>query len=339
MIREEKKGNVTRWSVFICLFLLFWLSGYKSENITPVRPLQEVWTEYKTEEDLFAYTLDEDGNLYTPEYDVKVHEEPEWLTLEQPVQITQERVEQLNQKKTDHFFLRKYNAKGEQEYTKALEDSLASYVKTMAVKDGMVYFVPYTIMKGEMCAVLYSYFPETSELAVVKELSYFKSVSRIIPMGDSFYLLGTNVEGFQEKNSRKYEHAGEKLFCYTVSNDKFVELGFKEPMDICVAEEGRLFVYAHMGEEFCLVLYDTCRETMKVMARTKEYKMADVAFCSERQEVIYQTTDRGLVLSSFSDLEVESELYPDGFFGTIICVMSTELWHARQSLEASFNFI
>ena len=50
------------------------------------------------------------------------------------------------------------------------------------------------------------------------------------------------------------------------------------------------------------------------MSRTKEYKMANVAFYNERQEVIYQTVDRGLVLSSLSDLEVESELYPNGFF-------------------------
>ncbi len=329
-------GKKKRWSLLICLLFCYILSGCRNKDTTQVVPLQEVWTEHETEETVYAYTLDEDGNLYTLEYNLKAPEESDRLTLEKFAQMTPEEIMQmtpeelarLNQKEADRFFLRKYNAKGEREYSKTLENSLGSCVKTMAVKNGMVYFVPYTVLDGEMRAVLYSYCPETEELSVVKALPYFKSVSRIIPMEDCFYLLGTNVEGISGKDSRKYEHTGEKIFYYSISEDRLVELGIGEPIDVCAAGEGKLCVYAHMGEEFCLLLYDTSRDSMKVMAGTKEYKMANVAFCSERQDVIYQTVDRGLVLSSLSDLEVESELYPDGSFwdnnlcyvnGTVAC--------------------
>lgn len=162
--------------------------------------------------------------------------------------------------------------------------------------------------------MLYSYCPETEELVAVKELPYFKSVSRILPVGEESYLLGTNAAHNQGKDSRKYKYTGEKIFCYTPAEDRLTELGIEEPMDICVAGERTLCVYAHRGEEFCLLLYDTDRESMKVMAKTREYKMANVAFCNERQGVIYQSLGGRLVLSALPDLETESELYQGGFF-------------------------
>lgn len=320
-MEEAMMGKKKWWSLPVCLLFCFMLCGCTKVTIAPAVPLQEVWTEHRTEEYVYAYTLDETGNLYTLEVDLTAQEESgdliqdvfAQLTLEEIMQLTPEELDRMEQKK-ECFFLRKYNVKGEREYSKALDDDLNSCIATMAVKDGLVYFVPYTFVEDEPCAVLYSYCPETEELTKMKELPYFKWVNRIIPMGDCIYLLGKNVEGHGTGDSRKYEYTGEKIFCYTVSEDKLVELGIEEPMDICVAEEGKLGIYAHMGDEFCLLSYDTSRDAMKVLAKTKEYKTANVAFCSERQAVIYGTVARGLVLSSFSDLEVESEIYPNGFF-------------------------
>ena len=328
---EIRSHKMKRWSLLVCLMFVCLPSGCKKEDVSTTLPLQEVWTMFETEENVFAYTLDENGNLYTLEYDMNAQEESDGLTAEKLAQMTPEEIMQLSPEELDQlaqngpdcFFVRKYDAKGEREYSKALEDSLGSYVKTMAVKDGTVYFVPYTVTGEEMRAVLYSYCLETEELTAVKELPYFKSVSRIVPMEDCFYLLGSNVEGMPQRDSRKYEHTGEMLFCYTVSEDKFVELGIEEPIDVCAAGEEELCVYAHMGDEFCLLLFDTSRDSMKVMARKKEYKMANVAFSNEGQEVIYQTVSRGLVLSSLSDLAVESELYPDGrFWDNNICYVN-----------------
>ena len=158
----------------------------------------------------------------------------------------------------------------------------------------------------------------------MKELPYLKSVLRIIPVGDSLYLLGTNVEGYGGgADSRKYKYSGEKIFCYTLSEDRFEELGIEEPLDMCPAEEGKLCIYAHIGEEFGLLLYDTDRDAMTVLAKTEEYKMQNVAYCSELQAVIYMSLGRGLVLSYFTDLDVECELYPDaGFRDNNICYVN-----------------
>ena len=51
--------------------------------------------------------------------------------------------------------------------------------------------------------------------------------------------------------------------------------------------------------------------------------MQYVAYCSEQQAVIYMSLGRGLVLSYFTDLDVECELYPDfGFQDNNICYVN-----------------
>jgi len=322
-------GSKKWWSLLTVV--LFWvlLGGCKDMDTTPVVTLQDVWTEHKMKESINAYTLDKGGNLYTLEFDLTANENQitrmqealAGLTAEEIAQMTPEELTALMPEEKDCFFLRKYNAQGERILSKALDASLGSYVRTMAVQDGTVYFVSY--ITGNKTSTLYSYCMETEELTVLKELPYLKSVSRIIPRGDRIYLLGTNIEGYWgPTDSRKYIHSGEKIFCYTLSEDRFEELGIEEPLDMCPAEEGKLCIYAHMGEEFGLLLYDTDRDAMTVLAKTKEYKMHYVAYCSEQQAVIYMSISRGLVLSYLTDLEVECELYPDlGFQDNNICYM------------------
>lgn len=62
-----------------------------------------------------------------------------------------------------------------------------------------------------------------------------------------------------------------------------------------------------------MMQYDETRDAIKTIAKTKEYKMHNFAL-SGGKDVIYQTPSRGVVISSLDNLDVESELYPDGFF-------------------------
>lgn len=323
-------GNKKWWRLPVYLMFVLLLGGCKDVEVKPVAALQEVWTEHTMTENINAYTLDEEGNLYTLEWDItvtdgqadRIQKALAGLTAEEIAQMTPEELEALMPEEEDSFFLRKYDAKGERLLSVAVDSSASSYVNTMAVQDGTVYFVAY--ITGNKTSTLYSCCLETEELTVVKELPYLKSVLRIIPMGDCLYLLGTNTEGYWgPSDSRKYIHSGQKIFCYTISEDRFEELGIEEPMDICAAEEGKLCIYAHMGEEFGLLLYDTEKDAMTVLAKTKEYKMHYVAYCSEQQAVIYMSLGRGLVLSYFTDLDVECELYPDfGFQDNNICCVN-----------------
>lgn len=307
-------GSKKWWSLLMVVLFCALLGGCKRVEVEPVEALQDVWTEYKMTENINAYTLDEEGNLYTMEWKIAA-----------------------NEGQVD-CFLRKYDAQGECIFSKAVDADAISYVITMAVQDGTVYFVSY--ITGNKTSTLYSYCLETEELAVVKELPYVKSVVRIIPMGDCLYLLGTNVEGYRgPTDSRKYIHSGQKIFCYTLSEDRFEELGIEEPLDMCPAEEGKLCIYAHMGEEFGLLLYDTSRDTMTVLAKTKEYKMHYLAYCSEQQAIIYMSSGRGLVLSYFTDLDVECELYPDfSFQDNNICCVNGNVAVRTNAVKAIIRF-
>lgn len=83
---EERILVKKKWcGVFFCFLLCFVLAGCRKKDTTSVVPLQEVWTEPVTEETVYAYTLDEEGNLYTLEYTLKVQEEPDgrwWKNLQ-----------------------------------------------------------------------------------------------------------------------------------------------------------------------------------------------------------------------------------------------------------------
>ena len=192
-------GSKKWWSLLTMVLFCALLGGCKHVEVEPVAALQDVWTEYKLTENMIAYTLDEEGNLYTLEWDMTVtagqadrmQKALAGLTAEELAQMTPEELEALMSEEEDSHFIRKYNAQGERILSVAVDSGATSYVKTMAVQDGTVYFVAY--ITGNKTSTLYSCSLETAELTVVKELPYLKSVLRIIPMGDCLYLLGTNV--------------------------------------------------------------------------------------------------------------------------------------------------
>lgn len=134
-------------------------------------------------------------------------------------------------------------------------------------------------------------------------------------------MLGTNGSG-DGMRSDAYTYTGEKVMCYIPAEDKIFDLGIENPIDICLAEKGYLFLYAHTKEGFCFFLYDATRDAIKMLARTDEYKMCNMTLANGAEEIIYQSSGRGLVVSSLSDFEVECELYPDGYFwdNSLCCV-------------------
>ncbi|MGN1083621.1 MAG: hypothetical protein ACI4QX_01340, partial [Lachnospiraceae bacterium] len=273
---------------FFVIAMSLFAAGCKKEEKTVDTPVQDAWTVYRPE-NVQAYTLDEEGNLYTFELVLSESE--------------------------SEFYLRKYDTEGNQLFSRLLEGQLSSYTQTMTVKDGVLYFAPNLYEENKMCAVLYSYDLETEELTKIKAFPYFEQVNRILVGEDRIYLLGTNgSSGGGGMRSDSYTYTGEKVMYYIPSTGEMFELGIPEPIDICFNEAGNLVLYAHTEEGFCFLLYDETRDAIKTIAKTGVYKMCNVALCNNGEDVIYQTGTRGLVLSSLSDLEVESELYPEGFF-------------------------
>ena len=244
---------------------------------------------YQTEQ-VNAYTLDEEGNLYTFE--------SEYLDTEEGVS----------------FYLKKYDAKGELLFSRELESPLSSCTSTMAVKDGVLYFAPNMYEEGKMCAVLHSYDLETGELTKLKGFPYFRRVMRIVVGEEHIFLLGTISDRVGSGDSRTYLHTGEKVMYYTPEADEVYTLEIEEPIDIGLDDEGHLVLYTHTEEGFCFSLYDVTRYAIKTLSKTEAYKMCNMVLCGEGSEVLYQTATRGLAVSSLTDLETESELYPEGMF-------------------------
>lgn len=220
------------YRMFWCLGLLFTclgLIGCKKEKHLATIPAQEAWTVYQTEQ-VVAYTLDTEGNLYTFEYE------------------EMDSVEELS------FHLKKYDVEGKLLFSREMEDTLGSCVKTMAVKDGILYFAPNIYEEGKMYTVLHSYDLETGEVTKEKGFPYFKQVMRILVGGKYIFLLGTSSEHVGSGDSRRYVHTGEKVMYYAPEEDEVLILGIEEPIDIALNPEGHLLLYAHTEEGFCFFI-------------------------------------------------------------------------------------
>jgi len=283
-----------RYIGFMIVMLAFCFAGCKQKETGSVVPVQEAWTVYQPE-NAIAYTLDEEGSLYTFEY------------------VPGENVSEL--------YLRKYDTLGAQVFSRQMDNKLASYLNAMAVKDGLVYFAPHIYEEGGLQVVLHSYDLEKEELTRIKEFPYIEQVRRILVGEDRVYLLGTRGES-AFSTSTAYTYTGEKVMYYSRSVDEVFSLGIEEPIDMGMDDAGNLVLYAHTEDGFCFYLYDAAKDAIKMLAKTDEYKMCNMTLANSIEEIIYQSSSRGLVLSSLSDLDVECELYPDGFFwdNNLCCV-------------------
>lgn len=287
-----KKRVVRGMLIFGMLFAALSAVCCKKEERTAGIPLEEAWTLYHPE-NLLAYTLDGEGNLYTFE-----------------LIIAGEKLE---------FYLNQYDKEGNRRFSRLLDGSLSSHTIAMAVKDGILYFAP----ADDDGAVLYTYNLETEELTALKEFPYFKrGVKRILAGEDRIYLIGTNTSSSGGRVDT-YVYAGERVMYYLRSTGEAFALGIPEPIDIAFDEEENLVLYVHTEEGFCFLRYDAGKDAVTTVAKTDTYMRRSVALCNQGKEVLYQTA-RGLVLSSLSELGVESEIYPSqgGLFNdnSLCCV-------------------
>lgn len=138
------------WSVLIfCMLTAMSAVCCKKAEKETDKPVWEARTVYHTE-NLQAYTLDEEGSLYT--------------------------FELAGAEEEGIFSLNRYDKEGNRVLSRPLDSSLCSYTGAMAVKEGILYFAPvgYSETERRSCAVLYAYNLETEELTVLKEFPYFE---------------------------------------------------------------------------------------------------------------------------------------------------------------------
>lgn len=251
-------------------------------------PVQEVCTIYDAE-NVLAYTLDEEGNMYG--FELEFEEESGAAEVE----------------------LIKWDKEGSRVFSRPFDSEKCSGLSAMAIQDDLLYFVADGFDGANVCSSLYTYHPETEEITFLQSFRYLKRVERILVNGDRVYLLGRNRITSAGGTSDSYSYNGEKIFWCSLDTKEVFELGFAEPIDMTLTEDGTPVFYIHEEDGFSLMSYNEKSDTVKKLAHTKEYRMNSFALCDERKNVLYHT-ERGLVLSKMSELEVESELYPDTIF-------------------------
>lgn len=297
---------------FLLIAIGICLAGCKGEEQTPNAPVQEAWTIYRMEY-VSAYTLDAEGNLYTFE---------------------------MEGESTDaKHYIKKYDTEGNCVYSVEVARELCNTVQALAIKDGVLYFAPQLYEEGKIYMTLYTFNLEDKTFTQLTEMPYYDQVSRIIPEEERIYLLGKKGLGSGVRSSNTYSYRDEKIMYYSYSANEVYTLGIEEPIDIGKVEDGNLIVYAHTEEGFCFFLYDAVRDAIKMLAKTDAYKMCNMTLANDAEEIIYQSSGRGLVVSSLSDLEVECELYPNGFFwdNSLCCVNGRVACMAFDGSIVQFN--
>ena len=335
-------GKKYRCFLIVLVCLALGLCSCKEKEPEEKKSIYEVMTQYEPE-NRQAYTIDEEGNLYTVEL-------------------------VMGDEEGAGYYLRKYDKEGNRLFSKSC-DTLFGYTcanfGAMAVKDGILYIAPYrwvdetfyqdidqmspdpetggvnvseemqeylegNRVEGEgaiRCSVLFSYDLVSETVTKIREFACFKQVLRILIGEEHIYLFGRdNGEIFIRKpfsgESADYVSHGEKIVRYTPSTKEEVTLGIAEPIDIALNEEGDLLIHANMEEGFRLLLYNAEMEAVKVLNNTDGTGMFYFAYSPEEDSVLYvPSSDTGLVCASLSDLKDVCVVYPWGFQGdnNVLC--------------------
>ncbi|MBR6537069.1 MAG: hypothetical protein IKT67_07685 [Lachnospiraceae bacterium] len=277
-----------KWVLAGAVVLSLTGAACKKEEAYVGVPVQEVCTIYDAE-NVLAYTLDEAGNMYG--FELEFEEESGVAEVE----------------------LIKWDKEGNCVFSRRFDPEKSSGLSAMAIQGDLLYFVADGFDGTDVCSSLYTYHLETEEITFLQSFRYLKRVERIIVSKDRVYLLGRNRITSPGGTSDSYSYNGEKVLWCSLDTKEVFELGFAEPIDMTLTEDGTPVFYIHEEDGFLLVSYNEKADTVKTLAKTAEYRMNSFALCDEGENVLYYT-ERGLVLSKVSELEVESELYPETSF-------------------------
>lgn len=268
----------------------------KKERITESVP-QENWTTVRIEnaEYVQAYTMDENGNFYTIE--MSTNDSDALLSLNQ------------------------YDSAGKKLHSMSLSATYPDGIQTMAYSDGKLYYAP-RCWDGQNFCILYSCDVSSFTETIISGLSPVIGVTRIVPMGEQIYLLGSAAED-SFSHSQNYSYDGRRLYSVNKSGGVLQSISIEEPIDMAKAGENRLLMYAHTEEDFSFLLYETEREAFSVKSITKECILSYFAYDPEKDLIAYDCEARGMLMCALPEKPEEaSEIYPEcdarGF--SLICV-------------------
>jgi len=272
----------------------------KKEEDTMLLPVESDFIQYDVK-NLSAYTVDEEGALYTTassilNEDNTFDSKPTFDTIP--------------------TYIHKYDLEGNLIFSHEFDDSI-NYINGMAVNGNKVYFTISGSNKEGVCSILYSYDIGANILEHLYDFNYFESARQLIYLEDRVYVLGNNpysTSSTTNKSEDAYQSKGEKLVYYSLSDKMVYELGVNIPISMALNEDGTLMINGYLDKEgYCMLQYEPKKDSIKVVANFDSGKFENFAVCDYGKKVIYtyDTNSRGLVMSDVSAIEEESEIYAD----------------------------
>lgn len=273
------------------LIFIFMIALVMPACSTPKKPKggiipQEGWSYIPVEnaEYVQAYTMDEQGMIYTIEMSV----------LDTDCTLV------LNQ----------YDLSGKSVHSMPLSMPYPGNVQTMAYADGNLFYAPRDML-GDKACVLYSCNVNTWTEKIVATSDSFIGVTRIVPMGEEIYLLGRTQES-SFFHSLSYSYDGRKLYVVNIENQSIRSIDIDEPIDMSKAGENELLLYAHIGDAFSFIKYDTVKSAFSVQSVTKEYALSYFAYDFEAHLLAFDCKNRNkLLCASLEKPDEVSEIYPE----------------------------
>lgn len=300
-----------RSTMVIMICLLFSLCSCKKTESQPIEAVVDCLTFYDTSF-LNAYTVDEEGKVYTIEYFPR-----EEISFEETMEYEEylKRLEEYEAEQSkETFFLITYDQDGtllsKKEYTPLF--GLNSFIGAIAVKENVLY---HSALRGNEtgngCPILYRYDIEKDEVEALCDFASYSSIRRILIGEDVLYLLAEKgqIEGADIKSDGRKR----TVFQYVLSTGRLSSLSIKNPIDIALNSEGKLIVNQGIEEGSQLILYDPDRKAMKLLAPVTGMEIGCFALCGDDNGILFTPyAGDGVYYSSFQEFSKTCMVYNFG---------------------------
>lgn len=228
-------------------------------------------------ENISAYTLGDDGYLYTLEYEDAP--ESEWG-----------RINVICQYGTDTALLQRF----------PLDEPLAG-VHSLTELGGVVYFGAQTVGEKGIQSSVYSFDVNQCRLVKMVDILEITSIQRVVPDKEGIYVLGNNESGEKEN----------WLFYYSFLREEYERIPMKDVVDIGTGDEGEFVLCRKRDEKYEILQYNLQKEMFRKLCELAWEKIDVIAFGNGG--MIYRTVSGNLVWSGYDNPDVKCDLFPDSF--------------------------
>ena len=158
---------------------------------------------------------------------------------------------------------------------------------------------------------------DTDIIEHLYDLNAFEYAKQMVCLENRIYILGfNNYVRFDDSKvfQEAYKSKGEKLVYYNIEDKKGYVIGFNIPISMSACDDGTLLINSYLDNEgYCLLKYDSKKDTMEVVASFDTGLFQYFATFDKGNKLIYITNSnsRGLVLSDIKSINEQAEIYSD----------------------------